>query len=402
MAEGKTTLCFIVLAVVLGVLCLLGGVFGFYHQSKTTPVLQIDDANNHIYPFKTDEDESSLSSNYAFQTSSKGEKGDRGPMGKTVRGPIGPPGVPGPPGAPGLPGDSGYSEGRGELCRQSPNSVMDGGLIQPLACPMSAPSRQLLERSYFEAGSLIYLQDENKLVLKTSSKWVELKAHPLHASDIAKETTLSVTRDRLREPPVTEQDFVQDNTTPPPLWRPPPPPAIRTNDKVRLIALNDLWSGKLRGVQGADLLCQRDADRSHVEGNFRAFLPSASHTASVDHDMAKSIMSPPFPFMSSNPISNMRGQILFNSWDHMLETGGVVSSGASLYAFDGKVVSSNGRNIFWHGVNPWGEKSHYNCEEWSSDNPLHVGLASSLEGGLIAKQKKFSCNNKFRVLCIEI
>ena len=96
-------------------------------------------------------------------------------MGKTVRGPIGPPGVPGPPGAPGLPGDSGYSEGRGELCRQSPNSVMDGGLIQPLACPMSAPSRQLLERSYFEAGSLIYLQDENKLVLKTSSKWVELK-----------------------------------------------------------------------------------------------------------------------------------------------------------------------------------------------------------------------------------
>ena len=96
-------------------------------------------------------------------------------MGKTVRGPIGPPGNPGPPGPPGLPGDSGGSEGRGELCRQPPNLVMDGGLIQPLACPMSAPSRQLLERSYFEAGSLIYLQDENKLVLKTSSKWVELQ-----------------------------------------------------------------------------------------------------------------------------------------------------------------------------------------------------------------------------------
>ena len=96
-------------------------------------------------------------------------------MGKTVRGPIGPPGVPGPPGPPGLPGDSGYSEGRGELCRQSHNSVMDGGLIQPLACPMSAPSRQLIERSYFEPGSLIYLEDENKLVLKTSSHWVELK-----------------------------------------------------------------------------------------------------------------------------------------------------------------------------------------------------------------------------------
>lgn len=60
------------------------------------------------------------------------------------------------------------------------------------------------------------------------------------------------------------------------------------------------------------------------------------------------------------------------------------------------------RNTIWHGVNPWGEKSHYNCEDWSSDNPLHVGLASSLEGGLIAKQKKHSCNNKFHILCIEI
>ena len=65
--------------------------------------------------------------------------------------------------------------------------------------------------------------------------------------------------------------------------------------------------------------------------------------SSFETFVVNSIMSPPFPFMSSNPISNVRGQILFNSWDHMLETGGVVSSGASLYAFDGKVVSNNGR-----------------------------------------------------------
>ena len=149
-------------------------------------------------------------------------------------------------------------------------------------------------------------------------------------------------------------------------------------------------------------MCQRDADRSHVKGTFRAFLPSDSHAASVDHEMVKSLMSPPFPFTSSNPISNLQGQILFNSWDHMLETGGLVASGASLHTFDGRRIDPSGRNVVWHGVNPWGDASHYNCEDWSSDNPLHVGLASSLEGGLIAKQKKFSCNNKFHVLCIEI
>ena len=63
---------------------------------------------------------------------------------------------------------------------------------------------------------------------------------------------------------------------------------------------------------------------------------------------------------------------------------------------------SNQEVPIWHGVNPWGEKSHYNCDDWNSDNPLHVGLASHLEGGLIAKQKKMSCNNKFFVLCIEM
>ena len=122
-------------------------------------------------------------------------------MGKTVRGPIGPPGNPGPPGPPGLPGDSGDSEGRGELCRQPPNLVMDGGLIQPLACPMSAPSRQLLERSYFEAGSLIYLQDENKLVLKTSSKWVELQVRLIfHLGTLSHDIGFKITLVKFEDP----------------------------------------------------------------------------------------------------------------------------------------------------------------------------------------------------------
>ena len=114
---------------------------------------------------------------------------------------------------------------------------------------------------------------------------------------------------------------------------------------MRLIAINIMRTGRLGGVQGADLMCQRDADRSGVEGNFRAFLPSAAHMASVDSDRVKAVLSPPFPFMSStNPISNSRGQILFNSWDHMLETGGLITSGASLYTFDGKnIAGSNAR-----------------------------------------------------------
>jgi hypothetical protein len=61
----------------------------------------------------------------------------------------------------------------------------------------------------------------------------------------------------------------------------------------------------LGGVRGADLLCQRDAERSNVVGNFRAFLPSVSYTN--DKDMSKNMLSAPFPFTSTDkPIYNLK------------------------------------------------------------------------------------------------
>ena len=94
-------------------------------------------------------------------------------MGKTVRGPMGPIGPPGPPGPPADSSFSSYSE----VCNQSPLSQnLDAGWAKPLACPISVLSHRLGEgEAALEAGSLIYLQDENKLVLKTSSQWVELQ-----------------------------------------------------------------------------------------------------------------------------------------------------------------------------------------------------------------------------------
>lgn len=38
MAEGKTTLCVIAVSVVLGVLCLIGSVLGFYHETSKSKV----------------------------------------------------------------------------------------------------------------------------------------------------------------------------------------------------------------------------------------------------------------------------------------------------------------------------------------------------------------------------
>ena len=74
MADGKTTLCVVVASVVLGVLCLLGSVLGFYHESSKGQVLQIDDGHRQIFPFKTEDED--VPSN-SMLTSTKGEKGDR-------------------------------------------------------------------------------------------------------------------------------------------------------------------------------------------------------------------------------------------------------------------------------------------------------------------------------------
>lgn len=162
-------------------------------------------------------------------------------MGKTVRGPIGPPGPSGPSGPPGLPRSS---DG---ICRSVNHANVN---IRPLTCPLSVPTRQAIETTFFEAGSLIYLQEESKLVLKTSSAgWVELQvsllmilteappsifffwarqAQPMRSASRVKTTTASSSSHSL-----THNESTKDENPTTPLWR-PPPPAPRSSDKVKM------------------------------------------------------------------------------------------------------------------------------------------------------------------------
>ena len=88
-------------------------------------------------------------------------------MGKTVRGPIGPEGPMGPPGPPGPPGLPG-----------STDVLTCGSPGETLSCPLLVQSQEVIESRPFEAGSLIFLKKEEKLVLRTSDSWFELKARP--------------------------------------------------------------------------------------------------------------------------------------------------------------------------------------------------------------------------------
>ena len=98
--------------------------------------------------------------------------------------------------------------------------------------------------------------------------------------------------------------------------------------------------GMLKDLQWKEILGDFEASVSQIwlfsvnaTYTFRAFLPAISHPNEKD------ILSAPFPFTSSNPIVNLKGQLLFKSWDHMLETGGLITSGVPIYSFDGQDIA---------------------------------------------------------------
>ena len=98
-------------------------------------------------------------------------------MGKTVRGPMGPPGPPGPPGQqgyPGPPGAPGYGGNDGR-----PSSQIDwskcNNAKRILGCTITVPSFDVVNTMAFEAGSLIFVKDKNRLLVKTSESWLALK-----------------------------------------------------------------------------------------------------------------------------------------------------------------------------------------------------------------------------------
>lgn len=79
----------------------------------------------------------------------------------------------GPPGPPGMPGPqgSGHGGGRSSCPQRRHYSGLESG-----KCPFLAESRRRLEsHALIEEGTLVFLKEENKMVLKTSEGWVELQ-----------------------------------------------------------------------------------------------------------------------------------------------------------------------------------------------------------------------------------
>lgn len=61
------------------------------------------------------------------------------------------------------------------------------------------------------------------------------------------------------------------------------------------------------------------------------------------------------------------------------------------------------QKLVWHGADKLGiRNSDAYCEAWDSSHMQKVGLASSILRGKLLDQERYSCNNAFIVLCIEV
>lgn len=166
--------------------------------------------------------------------------------------------------------------------------------------------------------------------------------------------------------------------------------------QLRMAALNEAYTGDVHGVRGADYACYREARRAGLGGTFRAFL--SSRVQNVDSIVRQADRK--------LPVSNLRGEVLFNSWSEMFKGDGApFPHPPRIYSFNGKNVLTDlswPNKAVWHGALPNGERAlDTSCDAWHSASNDKVGLAGSLQGQRLLEQNLYTCDKKFILLCIE-
>ncbi|XP_045116220.1 collagen alpha-1(XVIII) chain-like, partial [Portunus trituberculatus] len=172
--------------------------------------------------------------------------------------------------------------------------------------------------------------------------------------------------------------------------------AINTTILLRLAALNQPYTGDMRGVTGVDYTCYREARRAGLSGTFRAFL--TSRIQNLDSIVRRDD--------ANLPVVNIKGEVLFNTWRGIFSgDGGRFMQKPRIFSFDGKEVLTSPewpQKYIWHGSDIEGGRALSSfCDAWHSDSRDVVGLASSLQQNHLLSQEKHGCHNSFIVLCIE-
>ncbi|XP_067837000.1 collagen alpha-1(XV) chain-like isoform X2 [Heptranchias perlo] len=318
-----------------------------------------------------------------------GRPGPVGPKGESVVGPMGPPGIPGlpgppgygivgPPGRPGPPGPPGIPGIFGSAVALSgppgpAGPPGPGGSGSPVKM---FNNMELMHKTTYSLseGSLGYVTDRGDLYIRVYNGWRQLKLGDLI-------------------PAPADDPFHLVNSISGPNSFP------KINDQkpaLHLVALNTPLSGNMRGIRGADLQCFQQARAMGSLSTYRAFLSSQLQDLYTVVRKADRL---------NMPVVNLKGEVLFDSWESIFKSHATFNADIPIYSFDGRNVmkdSSWPHKIIWHGSSESGGRVMTNyCGAWRTTDMTLTGNASPLTSGKLLDQHSYNCANNFIVLCIE-
>ncbi|CAL4105174.1 unnamed protein product, partial [Meganyctiphanes norvegica] len=349
----------------------------------------------------------------------QGQKGEAGVDG--LLGPGGPPGPPGPAGPPGWtwgetdtkmgpPGTPGFSlpprygSYPGDREHASTPTL---NLNNPITFTSRAALLLAHRDSPYKRGTLAYVVADDSLFMSGAHGWREVMTFeidipsPSTPSNPTKPSTPNPIVEVL--PEVLPEKITPDHNSIGRTWHGEWGEPMTTNveeewniKELRVAALNEPWSGDLRGVYSADYACYRQARSVGLKGTFRALLSSPSH------DLSSLVRSTD----RHQPIINLRGIPVISSWKD------VVSGSGGRFLEEPEILSFDGRNVLldnawpvkyiWHGANRYGETlAKVNCNAWNTDSSSAFGMAAPLRTKHLLQQEKVACDNHLIVLCIE-
>lgn len=166
--------------------------------------------------------------------------------------------------------------------------------------------------------------------------------------------------------------------------------------QVLLVALDQAQTGNLGGVQGADGLCQTQAQAAGMPGTFRAFLSSSSQDV-------KDLVS---GASAALPVVNTQGQVMFSSWAAVFSTQEWADN-VELYNFAGAAVQDGTGGATdadaWHGSQPDGTVyAGKTCQDWTSASSSSEGANGELDQHELLRQETHNCDNTFAVVCVRL
>lgn len=165
--------------------------------------------------------------------------------------------------------------------------------------------------------------------------------------------------------------------------------------KQVFVSSTDIGITELNGLQGADAVCQQDAQTAGLTGTYKAWLSTSVATA------ADRLTQATVPYVLTNKT------VIASNWADLVD--GTLQHPIDHYADGTKVGAGGSRPVItgvWTGTGTSGTQAGPSCLDWTSNHRLEagtIGRTYDTDSGWTDFNRDASCENVFnrRLYCFE-